>query len=201
MRADMRKIARQTRQRTTRSDPTDDRIDIVLHLRPDLGSGRALVRHRVGRIAELVGVERARNIRSQARRHVLVILGMSLVHVRARHPDFGAERFQMQHFLGRHLVRNHQQHAIAFGARDQRETEARIAGSGLHDNSPGFQAAVRFGGRDHGKRDAVLDRAAWVLTFQLDEQAAAANVKSSDLDQWRVADQAQDGRIAARGVG
>ena len=173
----------------------------MLHLRPDLGSGRALVRHRVGRIAELVGVERAGNIRSQARRHVLVILGMSLVHVRARHPDFGAERFQMQHFLGRHLVRNHQQHAIAFGARDQRETEPGVAGSGLDDSSAGFQAAVRFGGRDHGKRDAVLDRAAWVLTFQLDEQAAAANVKSSDLDQRRVANQAQDSRIAARGVG
>ena len=99
------------------------------------------------------------------------------------------------------LSGNHQQHAIAFGARDQRETEARVAGSGLHDSSAGFRAAVRFGGRDHGKGDAVLDRAARVLTFQLDEQAAAADVESSDLDQRRVADQAQDGRIAARGVG
>ena len=154
----------------------------MIHLRPDFGSGRALVRHRVSRIAELVGVERARNIRSQARRHILVILGMSLVHVRARHPDFRAERFQMQHFLGRHLVRNHQQHAIAFGARDQRETEPGVAGSGLDDSSAGFQAAVRFGGRDHGKRDAVLDRAARVLTFQLDEQAAAASVEARNID-------------------
>jgi hypothetical protein len=59
----------------------------------------------------------------------------------------------------------------------------------------GSEAAVAFGGLDHRQADAVLDRAAGVLRFELQEQRARPGVEARDLDQRRVADQFQDGRL------
>ena len=63
--------------------------------------------------------------RASARRHVLVVLGMALADVRARDVHLGAQRLQVQHLLGRHLVGHDQHHAVALRARDQRQARGR----------------------------------------------------------------------------
>ena len=141
----------------------------MLHLLPDLGAGGALVRERIRGIAELVDIERARDLRGESLRHVLIIIGMALGDVGARHANLGAQRLEMQYFFCRHLVRDDQQHAIAFGARDQGESEAGVACSRLDHGPAGFESTVLLGGSDHRQGDAVLDRAPWVLVLELEE--------------------------------
>jgi hypothetical protein len=94
---------------------------------------------------------------------------MALADVGAGGAHFGAQRLQVQHFFGRHLVGHHQQHAVAFQPADQREPEAGVAGGGLDDGAARLEPAVGFGRLDHGQTDAVLDRAAGVLRFQFEE--------------------------------
>ena len=86
--------------------------------------------------------------------------------------------FRCSTFSRRHLVGHHEHHAVALGARDQRQAEAGVAGGGLDDRAAGLQAAVALGGLDHRQADAVLDRAAGVLRFELEEQLAAAGVEA-----------------------
>ena len=153
------------------------------------------MRKRVRRIAKLIDVERAGNLGSQSSRHVLVILRMAFGDVRTRHANLGAERFEMQHLFGGHLVGNHQQYAIALGAGDECEAKTGVAGGRFDNGSARFETAIFFGGGDHGKRDAILDRASGILAFELDEQAAAASFEAGQFDERRIADQAQNGRI------
>jgi hypothetical protein len=58
---------------------------------------------------------------------------------------------------------------------------------------PGLSLAVLLGRSDHRAGDAVLDRAARVLVFQLQEQAAKAGVEVPDLNHRGVADQLKRG--------
>ena len=190
--------------RAAGADAADDRVDAVAHLLPDLGRGGHLVRQRVGGVVELVDVERvAAGLAREARGHVLVVLGMALGHVGARGVHLGAQRLQVQHLLRRHLVGHHQHHAVALGARHQRQAQARVAGRRLDHRAARLEPAVALGGLDHRQADAVLDRAAGVLRLQLEEQLAAAGVELRDLDQRRVADEVEHGgagRTGGRGV-
>ena len=52
-----------------------------------------------------------------------------------------------------------------------------------------------LGRLDDGQADAVLDGAAGVLRFQLEEQAAGAGVQPGDFDQRGIADQAEQGGL------
>jgi hypothetical protein len=160
------KKPRQPGERSRRADADDDRVDVVAHLLPDLGSGRQLVGERVGRVVELVGEERARDPRGDARREVLVVVGVALADVAARRSHLGAERLQVQHLLARHLVGNDEDDAVALGARDQREAEPGVAGSAFDHRSAGLQPAVALGGLDHRQADPVLDRAAGILRLR-----------------------------------
>ncbi len=84
----------------------------------------------------------------------------------------GAHGLEVQDLLGGHLVRHHQHHPITLGAADQCQAQAGVAGGGFDDGATGSQAAVAFGGVDHGQADAVLDRTAGVLGFELEKQRA-----------------------------
>ena len=110
----------------------------MTHRFPDLGTGRFFVSAGICGIAELVHVKRARNFRGQPRRHVLIIFGVPSRNVRPREPHFGAERADMRDFLLRHLVGNHEDRAIAFGAADQRESQPRVAGRRFHNGPAGL---------------------------------------------------------------
>jgi hypothetical protein len=52
-----------------------------------------------------------------------------------------------------------------------------------------FPIALR--GLDHGAPDAILYRAARILAFELQEQAARTGIHAGDLDQRRISDQVE----------
>ena len=83
--------------------------------------------------------------------------------------------------------------AVALRDADLRQAEAGIAGGRLDDGAAGRQPAVALGGLDHRQRDAVLDRAAGILAFELEEQPAGAGVELGELDDRRLADQVEHG--------
>ena len=147
----------------------------------------------VGRVVELVGEERARDVVREPRGQVLVVLGVSLAHVGARDVHLGTQRLQVQHLLGRHLVGHDQHHAVALGARDQGQAEPGVAGGRFDHRAARLQAAVALGGVDHREADAVLDGAAGVLAFEFHEQPARASVEMCELDHRRVADEVEGG--------
>ena len=130
--------------------------------------------------------------RARCAAQVLVVVGMSLADIAAGDVHLRAERLQVQHLFRGHLVRHHQHDTVAFGARDQREAEAGVAGGRLDHRAAGLQPAVALGGLDHRHADAILDRAARVLRLELQEQLAAAGVEARHLDQRRVADEAEN---------
>ena len=158
-------------------------------LLPDFGRRRRFVGQRIGGIVELVGKEGARQVARQARRVILVVLGMALAHVRARGVHFRAQGFQVQHFFRRHLVGHDENHAVALDAAHQGQADAGVAGGGLDDGAARLQAAVGFGRFDDGQADAVLDGTAGILRFQFQEQLAQARVEPGHFDQRGIADQ------------
>ena len=192
-RPDLGEEARQAGDRAAGADAADQRVDPVADLLPDLRTGGGLVRERVVGVVELVGVPGAGEVPDQARGAVLVVVGVALADVGAGDVHLGAERLELQHLLGRHLVRHDQHDPVALRPRDQREPEPGIAGRGLDDGAAGREQAVAFGRLDHRQADAVLDRAAGVLRFQLQEELAGAGVEPVHRHQRRVADQVQHG--------
>src|SRR5471032_753447 len=124
---------------------------------------------------------------------------MALADVGAGDMHLGAHGLQVQDFFGGHLVGHHQHHAVALGPADQRKPQAGVAGGGFDDGAAGAQAAVAFGGVNHGQADAVFDGTTGVLAFKFEEQRAQAGIKSADLDQRRVADQFEYGGAGKRG--
>nr|GFD57819.1 hypothetical protein [Tanacetum cinerariifolium] len=83
---------------------------------------------------------------------------------------------------------------IALGAAHQRQTQSRVPCRRLDDGASGSERAVTFGGIDHRKADAVFDRAARVLGFQLEKQGTEPRVDATDAHQRGVADQFKYGR-------
>ncbi len=136
--------------------------------------------------------------RGEPRREILVVGRMALADVGAGDMHLGAQRLQVQHLLGRHLVGHDQDDAIALGPRHQRQAEAGVAGGRLDHGAARLQAAVALGGIDHRQADAVLDRAAGVLRFELEEERAGAGVQPRHAHQRRVADELENGRGGGR---
>ena len=169
----------------------DDRVKAMFALLPDLGPGGLLVRVRVVRVAELIGEKRAGNFRRESSGGVLVVLGMAFADIRSRQIHFGAERFQMQHLFARHLVGHDEHDSIALCARDQRKTQAGVAGGRFDHGAARLQLAAPLGAFDHRAADPVLDRAAGVLRFELQEQRARPGIEPRHLNHRRVADQVE----------
>ncbi len=189
----------QTGQRPAGADTHHDRVEVMAHLLPNLRPGSALVRERIGRIAELINVEAARNFLGQARRDVLIIFRVTAGDVRARHPHLGAERAHVGDFFLRHLVGNNENAAVAFGAGDQSQAETGIAGSRLDDRAARLQFSIAFRRLDHRESDAILDRAGRILVLEFKKKLARAGVHPRDFHQRRVADERKNrGRFVAR---
>ena len=183
----------QAAEGAARADADHHRIHALLHLPPDFRAGAALVGPGIGRVVELVDVEGARRLFGDAARQVLVIVGVALADIGAGQAHLGAERLEVEDLLATHLVRHHQQHVVALLRGHQGQAQAGVAGGGFDDGAAGLQLAAGFGGLDHGQGDAVLDRAAGVLVFQLDEQLARASVEVGQRQDRRVADHVEQG--------
>jgi hypothetical protein len=65
-----------------------------------------------------------------------------------------------------HLVRDDEGQLIALLRGHQRQSQPGVAGRGLDQRGAGTQFSLPLGGGDHGKGDAVLDRAAGVLVLK-----------------------------------
>jgi hypothetical protein len=81
----------------------------------------------------------------------------------------------------------------------QGQAEAGIAGGGFDDGAAGAQAAIPLGGVDHGQANAVLDGAAGVLGFKLEEQRARAGIEAADPHQRGIANQFEHGGAGSGG--
>jgi hypothetical protein len=141
----------------------------------------------------VVVVQRAGDRLGQGLGHVLIVFGMALADVAAGQAHVHAHGPQVQDFFPRHLVRHDQDQLVALQRRHLGEAQAGIAGRRLDDGAAGLEPAVLLGRSDHRAGDAVLDRAARVLVFQLQEQAAKAGVEVPDLNHRGVADQLKRG--------
>ena len=103
----------------------------------------------------------------------------------------------MKHFLLAHLVRNDEPQPIAFVDCGEREPEAGVAGGCLDDRAARRKLALVLRGFDHPQADAIFDRAARILRFQLRVELAASCIELFQADERRVADQVKDVGVAA----
>ena len=181
-----------SRERAAGADADDNGIDLAIHLAQDLRPGGCLVGARVGRIGELVDEERAGGALRDRLGEVLIIVGVALADVGTRDDDFGAHRLGVQHLLARHLVRHHEQGAVAFARADEGKAEPGIAGGRLDNGAAGLELSLGFRRLDHGARRPVLDRARGVGAFELEKQPARAAIDARDLDERRFADEVED---------
>ena len=150
------------------------------------------MRQRVGHVIELVDVKRARQLVSQTPGVILVIGGMALVDVGAGQHHLGTQRAQVENLLAAHFVRHYEDQRVAFLGGDQRQAEAGIARRGLNNRAARLQLAGTFRFVNHRQRNAVFNRAAGVLVFQLQKQRAGTGIKLMQLDKRRAANQFGD---------
>ena len=83
--------------------------------------------------------------------------------------QFGTEGTQYGPPFPAHRVRHGQDDAIAAGGAHHGQRDAGIAAGGLDDGAAGGELARGLGSIDHGQRDAILYRIAWVCGLQLDQ--------------------------------
>jgi hypothetical protein len=146
----------------------------------------------VGRIAELVDEVGVLHLVGEAPGEVLVILRVALGDVRAGQHHLGAHGLEVGNLLAAHLVRDHQDQAVALLGRHQGEAEPGVARRALDQRRARPDLAGPLRVLDHFQADAVLDRAARILALQLDEKFAGSRVEVIDAHDRRVADQFQD---------
>ena len=153
------------------------------------------MRQRVGLVIELVDVKRAGQLVGQALGVILVIGGMALVDVGAGQHHLGTQRAQVENLLAAHFVRHHQDQRVAFLGGDQRQAETGIPRRRLNNRAARLQLAGTLRFVNHRQRNAILNRAARILVFQLQEQRAGAGIKLVQLDKRGTANQFGDGVV------
>ena len=158
---------------------------------PDLGTGRLVVRPRVGRVAVLVEERDVVHLLDQTLRHPHRAVGALGAR---RQNDLGAVDLEQLPPLDGDVLRHDDLQPVTLEPADQREPDPRVARRRLEDRASGREGAVGLGRLDHELGDAVLDRAAGVLSLELDQDAdARVGTELADLDQGRVADEVEDG--------
>ncbi|VEC82735.1 Uncharacterised protein [Raoultella ornithinolytica] len=73
----------------------------------------------------------------------------------------------MENFLPAHFVGNHQRQGVIFLCGDKRQSQTGVTRRRFNNGTAGFNLPSRFRLVDHRQRDAVFDRPAGVLVFQL----------------------------------
>ena len=187
-------VAPDAGDRAAGPDPHDQVGDLAAGLAPQLRARGAVVHLRVGRVAVLVRLERARDLLGEAIGDAVVRLGRLGRDVGRRDDDLGAVRAQQVDLLLGHLVRHHGDHAVALQRGGDREPGAGVAARRLDDRPARPQQPVALGGLDQGDRDAVLDRSAGVERLELrDELRTQVPSDPRQPHQRRVADHVEDG--------
>ena len=185
--------------RATGADGDHDRVDLpAVGLLPDLRSGRHVVRLGVRHVRVLVGLEAAGDLLGQPVRDRVVRLGRVVVDGGRGDHDLGAVGTQGRDLLLAHLVRHHEDAAVALLRSGDREPDTGVAGRRLDDRAAGPKLPVPLGGLDHREPDAILVGAAGIEELELREQrrrhVGAEPVEPHDR---RRADEVEEGRVAA----
>src|SRR5262249_31416719 len=90
--------------------------------------------------------------------------------------------------------------AVAKRLGDQRQADAGIAGRTFDDDAAGFEQPFLFSVTNDVERRSVLDGLAGIEEFRLAENGAAGRLgRALQLDQGRVADGVEDGRMETHG--
>jgi hypothetical protein len=103
---------------------------------------------------------------------------MALGHVRARQHHLGAHRLEVEDLLAAHLVRHHQDQLVALLLRHQRQADAGVAGRAFHQRVAGLDLPGLLGRFDHRQADAILDRAAGIVAFELEVELADTGIEA-----------------------
>ena len=181
------------RQRTTRTDRGDKPVDPAVGLVPDFGARGFDMRTFVRDIVELVGPhgafrELAIELFSQPPRNLDVIVGV-LVRLRRHFDELRAIKAQCVFlFLALRLGNDdHRLEAKRIG--DEREPDAGIARSTLHDRATGFQRTRLDQIMDDEQRCAVFHRLAGIEKLGLAPDFASRQRRNPiEADKRRIAD-------------
>ena len=180
--------------------PDDPQPNTMASTRPSIcsrisGPVVCLWAKRIVGVAELVDEVGARRFAGDPGGQVLVVVGVALGDVGAGQDDFGAHGLEVEDLLAAHLVRHDQNQPVSLLLGDQGKPDAGIASGALDQGVAGLDPAIALRGVDHAEADAVLDRAAGIVAFELEEQLAASGLEALGLDDRRIADQFEDALV------
>ncbi len=136
-------IARHAGDRAAGADAGDEPVDAALHLAPDLGAGRAVVRLVVRPVVVLVGEEGAGDLGGEAARHPVVALRMLGRQIAVDQHELDAHRAQGVDLLGAGLLAHHHHAAQVVLDRHHRQAHRGVARRRLDDRAAGTRAGRR----------------------------------------------------------
>ena len=170
LRVALLQVAARARDRAARADRDHERVDLTARLLPDLRACRLVVGLGIGHVRVLVGLEAAGDLLREPVRDRVVALGRVVLDGGRRDHDLGAVGPQHRDLLLAHLVRHHEDAAVAARCRRDREPDAGVARGRLDDRPAGPELPLALGRLDHRHPDPVLVRAAGVQVLELGEQ-------------------------------
>src|SRR5262245_45725343 len=125
----------------------------------------------IGGIIELVRPEPA-SLLCETTRDMVVIFRILVWFFRHR-LYLRAERTEQMHFLGRLIIRNHNNSAIAFGSPNHGKPDPRVTGGSLNNGCARLKPARRLRVWDDAVRRAILPRPCRIHEFGFSENLAA----------------------------
>ena len=190
-------VAPDARDRAAGADGDHDHVDLAaLGLLPDLGRRRQVVRLGVRHVRVLVGLEAARDLLGEPVGDRVVRLGRVVLDRRRRDHDLGAVRAERRDLLLAHLVRHHEDAAVALLRGRDREPDAGVPGGRLDDGAARPELPLALGCLDHREPDPVLVRSARVEELELGEQGRRhGGAEAVEPHDRRRADEVEQGRI------
>ena len=188
-------ILSDTGDRAARADTGHEDVDIAVRVLPDLGSRRRTVDRRVRGVDELTGDKAVGDLRGK-----LVRLGDCPLHALRTVGEHELRAIGLHELaaLHAHGLGHDDDDAVASSGGDGRKTDAGVAGGGLDDDGARLEHAAPLRVLDHGKRHAILHRAAGVKILQLCQYTRLEPLlffHVRQLQQGRFADQLVCGRI------
>ena len=149
----------------------------------------------VRNIAEVVTAiaegDLSKQITVDARGEILVVLGVPLGDVRARHAHLRAHRAQVEDLLLAHLVGHDDEEPVALAHRDERERETGIPCGCFYKQISRRDFSLLLRGLHHRQRDAVLDRTGRIGPLALHPDLVVGE-HPRQADVRRVADRGED---------
>src|SRR5579885_2381089 len=149
-------VASGTGYGAARADAGHEAGDLAVGLLPDLRSGRPVMRLRVVRVGELVGLEGSGDLQRQFVGHRIVALVRACRNRGGDDYHFGAVRLQKIDLLGGYFVRHHQDAPVAADRGYLSQPRPRIAGGRLDYGAARLEEPLLFRLVDHLGGRAIL---------------------------------------------